>query len=571
VKSPALAILGAALLGAGGPPAAAAAACSVLNYTFQPDCFRSAGSDGCAFDENHPDFGPQIAVWVGSADGSQFVDTLLATNAVAIHGIGNRPGTWNLRSGPRFPYGRRPMALPIWAHARGKLYDLVVMNDGLEDELTGHENVSSPEPYFCRPMLLSEVVDAITCPSGQFRSAKGLLDATGPPSYYPPRADIFDFGGAPCVPRGVDYPGSCDEGDSAQYFALNDVDTVAAATPPYGTPFTGNWIIPSDLPAGDYLLSVEVGKEFDGNASNQHPSEVSAVDQQYYAGYGQDGNVGQPSVLFQVPFTVGAAAIGTTAATAEMAGYGDWTGATGDVLPPDGTIGSDPGSGEGRLLLFEGPNGAARVALSIDACPTVDCTLTPAPAPLPVQFTATPLGTGTGVTLTVLESNEAGQAVLGYEARYALLAGTQDIDPSSFPAWTPAGTIAVGPPGSPTTLEIDGLAPSSAYAVGIRAKGVCGTSPITYQRFVTPARKFAQLSGCFIATAAFGSDLGPELATLRTIRDAATARSALARTAVDLYYRSSPPLAAAIATSDTARALVRSALRSFGPSGAFGR
>jgi hypothetical protein len=125
-----------------------------------------------------------------------------------------------------------------------------------------------------------------------------------------------------------------------------------------------------------------------------------------------------------------------------------------------------------------------------------------------------------------------------------------------------------GPPGSPTTLEIDGLAPSSAYAVGIRAKGVCGTSPITYQRFATPARKFAQLSGCFIATAAFGSDLGPELATLRTIRDAATARSALARTAVELYYRSSPPLAAAIASSDTARALVRSALRSFGPSGA---
>ena len=43
----------------------------------------------------------------------------MVTNAVAIHGIGNRPGTWNLLSGPRFPYGRRPMALPIWAHARG--------------------------------------------------------------------------------------------------------------------------------------------------------------------------------------------------------------------------------------------------------------------------------------------------------------------------------------------------------------------------------------------------------------------------------------------------------------------
>ena len=47
----------------------------------------------------------------------------MVTSAVAIHGIGNRPGRWDMRSGPRFPYGRRQMALPIWAHARGQLYD----------------------------------------------------------------------------------------------------------------------------------------------------------------------------------------------------------------------------------------------------------------------------------------------------------------------------------------------------------------------------------------------------------------------------------------------------------------
>jgi hypothetical protein len=561
VKATALAILGGAALLALHPRGAVAGACSVLSYTFQPDCLGASAGGACVFDPNHPDFGPQIAVWVGSADGSRFVDTLMATNAVAIHGIGNRPGTWNLGSGPRFPYGRRQMALPIWAHARGVLYDLVAMNDGMEDELTNHVDSSSPEPYFCRPMLPSEIVDAITCPSGQFRSAKGLLDATAPQSYYPPRADLFDFGGAPCMPL-VQYPGSCSPGDSAQYFVLNDVDTVAAATPPYGAPYTGSWIIPGDLPDGDYALSVEVGKEFDPNAANQHPTEVSALDLQYYAGYGQSGNVGQPSVLFQVPFTVGAGSIGTRVATGAMAGYGDWSGATGDLLPPDATIASDPGSGEGRLLLVDGPNGPARVSISIDACPTVDCTLNPSPTPLPVSFTATATDTGSGVTLTILQSSEGGKAVLGYEARYAILAGsTGAIDPSSFPAWTPTGTIPVGPPGSQTAIEVDALSPQSSYAVGIRATGVCGTSPIAYQRFATPARRFTQLSGCFIATAAFGSDLAPEIKRLRGLRDAATARSAVARTAVDLYYRASPPLAGAIRRSDTARALVRAAVR----------
>jgi hypothetical protein len=562
VKRTALAILGGAWLLAPHLHAAAAGACNVLSYTFQPDCFQTAGGSGCPFDKNHPDFGPQIAVWVGSADGSQFVDTLMATNAVAIHGIGNRPGTWNLRSGPRFPYGRRPMALPIWAHARGVLYDLVAMNDGLEDELTDHENDSSPEPYFCRPMLIGEVVDAITCPSGQFRSAKGLLDASASPSYYPPRADLFDFGGAPCMAL-IRYPNSCDVGDSAQYYSLNDVDTVAAATPPYGAPYTGNWIIPSDLADGDYALYVEVAKEFDTNASNQHPSEVSALDQQYYAGYGQDGNVGQPSVLFRVPFTLGAGAAGTSASTSAMAGYGDWTGTTGDLLAPDATISGDPGSGQGRLLLIDGPNGPARVSVSIAACPSVDCTTDP--LPLPVSFTVMPTATGTGVTLAVLQSSEGGQPVLGYEARYAITTSVAAIDPASFPAWTPAGTVAVGPPGSQMTLELDGLAPVTYYAVGIRAIGVCGASAVTFQRFHTLARKYTQLSGCFIATAAFGSDLGPEIESLRTFRDAATTRSGIARTAVDLYYRSSPPLAAAIRQSEMARALIRASLRAWLP------
>jgi hypothetical protein len=566
----AAAIAGASLLAAGSASGAAAATCTVLDYTFQPDCFRATGDTTCVFDKTHPDFGPQIAVWLESADGTLFVDTLMVTNAVAIHGIGNRPGTWDLVSGPRFPYGRRQMVLPVWAHARGELYTFVEMKVGMNDpmgdeELVNHENYSSPEPYFCRPMILNEIVDAITCPSGQFRSDKGVLDQTQPASYYPPRADLYNFGGSPCFDR-IGYPGSCDAGDSAQYFAMNDVDVVAAATPPYGAAFTGSWVIPADLAPGNYALAVEVAKEFDTNAANQYPNEVSTIDMQNYSAYGQHGNVGQPSVLFRVPFTLTgtAADVGVTAAASDMAGYGDWSGATGDVSPPDDTISTDdPGSGVGRLALMDGSGGTARVVVSLAACPaSVDCNATPSPVPMAVSFTATAGSDGTSATLTVLQSAESGgQPVVGYDVRYSPLPTNATIDPTTFSAWTAADPLPVAAPGTSTTAQIDQLLPSSTYGIGIQALGVCGASMPTFQVVYTPARKFTQLSGCFIATAAFGSDLAPEVATLRALRDAATSRSALARTAVDLYYRSSPPLAAALAHSTVARATVRAALR----------
>jgi hypothetical protein len=386
-------------------------------------------------------------------------------------------------------------------------------------------------------MLPTDIVDAITCPSGQFRSAKGLLDA-GQTSYYPPRADLFNFGGSPCLAR-VGYPGSCDPGDSAQYFALDDVDAVAAATPPYGAPFTGSWIVPAELPAGGYALLVEVAKEFDSDAAHQHPSEQSAYDVQYYPDDGQLGNVGQPSVLYRVPFVLG---VDTAASTSQIAGYGDWSGMTGTVNAPDDTISDDPGSGAGRLAALGGADGAARVALTLGDCSGVDCTATPTPVPLAVSFTATAAHSGTQATLTVLQSSEnGGQAVVGYDVRYAPLPTSGAIDASEFSAWTPAPGLAPGAPGTTTTLEINGLSPITTYGIGISAIGVCGRSAPTFQTIYTPAVPFILLSGCVIATAAFGSDLGPQVALLRAARDAATARSALARTAVDLYYRASPP------------------------------
>jgi hypothetical protein len=345
---------------------------------------------------------------------------------------------------------------------------------------------------------------------------------------------------------------------------LNDVDVVAAATPPSGAPFTGTWVVPDGVPDGDYALLVEVAKEFDTDAANQHASFIPADEAASFNEYALQGNLGAPSVLFRVPFSVGPG--GATAAALDIAGYGDWTGASGDVHASDGTIGADPGSGAGRLAVIDGPSGPGRVHLAIEGCPTFACTgMAP---PTPVAFVATPAPSGTGATVRVHQASEDGREVIGYELRVARLPGANAaVDPSTFSAWTPAGSIPVGAPDSETDVAIGDLAPQSEYAIGIRARGACGTSETTFQRVTTPAARYAKLTGCFIATAAFGSELAPEVQALRAVRDAATARSAIARAAVDIYYRSSPPLAAAMARSGTARALVRTALRALLRSG----
>jgi ribosomal protein L7/L12 len=67
--------------------------------------------------------------------------------------------------------------------------------------------------------------------------------------------------------------------------------------------------------------------------------------------------------------------------------------------------------------------------------------------------------------------------------------------------------------------------------------------------------------GCFIATAAFGTELAPEVGVLREFRDRSLLATAPGRRAVRLYYRLSPALAEAIAPRPALRATVRAMLR----------
>jgi len=64
-------------------------------------------------------------------------------------------------------------------------------------------------------------------------------------------------------------------------------------------------------------------------------------------------------------------------------------------------------------------------------------------------------------------------------------------------------------------------------------------------------------SGCFVATAAFGSYLAPEVVTLRDFRDRYLLTNGPGQAFVDWYYRVSPPAAAFIAEHESLKSAVR--------------
>ncbi|MGZ3426848.1 MAG: hypothetical protein ACXVCV_09380, partial [Polyangia bacterium] len=68
----------------------------------------------------------QIAVWVEDPAGN-YVATLYVTRLTGTFGLANRVGNHFLHSAARFPYGRRDMVLPVWAHKRNKTYGFVTM------------------------------------------------------------------------------------------------------------------------------------------------------------------------------------------------------------------------------------------------------------------------------------------------------------------------------------------------------------------------------------------------------------------------------------------------------------
>jgi hypothetical protein len=543
-----------------------------LRYTFQPDCYRFSLSAPCETPKGNVrlDLGPQIAVWVETADRKQFIADLMVTNLTAVRGIGNRPGYWKFPSTWRFPYGKRVMALPVWAHARGRLYDTVVMQTtGGEMDIGFHEAISSPDPYHCLSFMSSvwvfraESVDAITCPTSVFNSSKGRLDDKKK-TRYPPRSDLVDFSERDCNVPWSGQEGQCPANmkSATRYADINDLDTVAAATPVYGKPFSAVWTVPDNLPEGDYALFVEISKEFDQNASHAYKSYVDPK----LEDAALTNNFGQPSVVFKVPIRL-SSSVAQQAAVVDIAGYGDWDGATGQLHPPDATISDAPGSGRGRLMVISQPSidsaspravtGRVHVVTEIEM-PKV---CNPAAAGTGnITGLSVPADkiTSSGVTIEFIEPATEDEPVETYEIKYRQ---GDSMTEEEFLGAIPAPAITPSGPGRQRTFSLQGLKPSTRYVVGIRAKGRClGTGPIAPVAFMTPALKFKKLSGCFIATAAYGSPEEREIEVLRRLRDGARAKTAFAAAAVDLYERSSPPVADLLRESAIGRVMVLSLL-----------
>jgi hypothetical protein len=513
--------------------------CHVVDVDFQP-AKRADLSPG----RNPP---PQIVVWVEDTAGN-YIDTIFITKQTGTHGLGNRPGRFDFNSGPLWPYGRRITVFPVWAERKRDdmgqplLYDRVEFQNSDENNLSHPFNQSSRDTHFCRPMQpLEPSWDALTCasPNATFTD-KGYLSSAGPKSKYPPRQDIQRS------------PGMDSESVST-YAMLNTFDAVSQATPVYDALADVSWPIPDDLAMGNYVMWVEVSKEFDHNATYSaaaYPSPMGIPWSEYGEAYR-----GQPSVIFKVPFTIGATA--STATVTDYAGYGDPDGLSGALNPPDSTITTNvPGSGASRFALID--QGGDTFRVRVNSRPEFDSSQPGVPAQMAVAT-----ATSSVATISFVAPGDDGMLgkVKGYEIRYRVNDDITDAnfdDPSSI---DPKITLDIADPGSLQSFSLDRLLPQTDYSVAIRAFDDChNTGAITVMKFTTPERAIGEVDACFIATAAYGSVMAADVQMLRHMRDSVLRKSVLGELAIETYYTFGPAVAGVVGESELLRATARDVL-----------
>jgi hypothetical protein len=377
-----------------------------------------------------------------------------------------------------------------------------------------------------------EMWDAETraTPSGPFTD-KGKLGSSK--SLYPPRQDVMK---------------SAEDTPSVlMYDQLNPFDAVSQASPVDGEMSHFSWPAPADLPQGDYVLWMEVSREFDHNST--YTPEARPGPNVAYGDYGEPYR-GQPSVLYKVPFTIGDAA--TMATTDAWAGYGDPDGMDGNVRAPDNTITQDtPGSGAQRLALVPGENYRVRVA----AGPDPD-SVAPSAAG---DVASTTTSTSATVTFVAPGDDERMGMAKGYEIRYLVGDEVTEANFATAVEARPTYQMALG--GSLQTMVFDKLLPDTKYSIGIRAFDNCSnTSPLVVVDVQTASRQAGEVDACFIATAAYGSVMANDVELLRRFRDLALRNTVLGELAVETYYTFGPAAAGAIGESDLLRWTAREVL-----------
>ena len=475
----------------------------------------------------------QIVMWLEDESGV-FQQTVFITSLTGRYGIGNRPGRFDFNSGPLWPYGRRVGTFPVWAHRHGEIFPQVVFQNNDTNNLSHPLSQSSLERQFCRPIRPTEPLwDAASCASVVYTD-KGQLSGEQT-SLYPPRSDLaFD--------RDRDH-------DSVQMMAgMNPFDSVSQPTPIGGGLFTARWSIPTELADGDYVLFIEVSKEFDRNAFHDYPSPDGIPWSEYGEAYR-----GQPSVVYSVNVSVIDGSF--EAETTDYVGYGDPDGIDGVLRPPDTSITTGtPGSGAARLLLTS--DGSAMYRARIRTQTERDVIAPGSPSELVASGED---GTSAQIGFIAPGDDDDTGLLAAYEIRYQ--AGTPITEDNWDSAQLFGGSLTPNEPGTIENLTLEGLIPQTNYFVGIRAIDNClNESALETVALTTAPIEVGEVDYCFVATAAYGSLLANDVSVLRSFRDTALRGHVAGELAVMGYYTFGPAFAKVIAPSDTARSLARASL-----------
>lgn len=120
------------------------------------------------------------------------------------------------------------------------------------------------------------------------------------------------------------------------------------------------------------------------------------------------------------------------------------------------------------------------------------------------------------------------------------------------------GTLSAG---SSTTITINTTAEKVAALKNFASVRAAELDPDTSNNNAEVKTRINCGKECFIATAAYGSPLAPQLQPLRAFRDRFLTPHPLGHWFVELYYRYSPPLAETLRRHDNLRAVVRMGLQ----------
>jgi len=492
----------------------------------------------------------QIAIWIEAGDGT-FLATVGLTQAVSVHGIGNRPGATQMNSGYRWPYGRREGVLPVWAHRRAaapgaKPFPRIIFQqrpEGYASRTCLYD--STPDSYFCLSFTQEnsrrDGLDVTTCASvfssdkGRILSAADVAAGYTEPvavggqlsdrplsltSIYPPRRDFTSCANASTVDYCMGGTTAClDHPDSATYAdraraAMPEIDAVTMATPPGEREATVMFSVPPSWPDGDYVAYLEINTEGDYNDTFNATTDPTPCSPWNDCSRRDDWDSwavtfgypyrGQPSVVFAVPFALGRAA---QFSTMTPKGFGSLDGTDADpgaMHDMDGSISDDPlgapGSGADRLRLSQ--TQTSRLDVEVRPC----LSLGPPGAPLDVtaEPVTDPKHSHEWAHLHFSVPDNPG-AISRYEVRtstdpHPIVAGDDTSFIQGLPAQaassnTEALVIPVGQPaGTPVDVDFGGLRPLTHYWVGIRAVDDCNRpGPHVVAEVTTSKIHFTQL------------------------------------------------------------------------------